>query len=84
MNRIHRHSTEKDWAIIKKLLGWVICARKQLTWWEIKCANSIDVERNIIDFEEKGLVVHIRDMCGSLLEASSDDAVRFVHSTASM
>ena len=84
MDRIHRYSQEKYWKIIRKLLGWVICARRRLTWWEIQCANSINMDERIIDLQGKRLRVHIRDMCGSLIEASSDDFVRFVHNTASM
>ena len=65
------------------LLGWLVCARRLLKWQEIQLACCIDLDRDAINFEEDKLRDHIRDYCGSLIEASPDDCVRFVHSTTS-
>ncbi|KIW70328.1 hypothetical protein, variant [Phialophora macrospora] len=85
LTRIKRDSSakwgSKGWEEIRTLLGWLVCARKLLTWQEIQCACSIDPDRATIDFESRELRNHIRDDCGSLIDASSDQFVRLVHGT---
>jgi hypothetical protein len=85
LTRIKRDSSAKwgleGWEEIRTLLGWLVCARKLLTWQEIQCACSIDPDKATIDFEGRQLRNHIRDDCGSLIDASSDQFVRLVHGT---
>ncbi|EXJ62014.1 hypothetical protein A1O7_02446 [Cladophialophora yegresii CBS 114405] len=87
LTRIRRDSSAKlglgGWEEIRTLLGWLVCARRLLTWQEIQCACSIDPDKSTIDFEGRQLRNHIRDDCGSLIEASSDQFVRLVHGTTS-
>ncbi len=74
------------------LLGWLVCARRPLKWQEIQLACCIDSDNDNIDFEQDKLRVHIRDYCGSLIEAPVEkgnatnqehELVRFVHNTTS-
>ena len=86
LQRIRRDSStrygSKIWEMIRMLLGWLVCARRLLKWQEIQLACCIDLDHEI-NFEEDRLRHHIRDYCGSLIEASPDEFVRFVHGTTS-
>jgi hypothetical protein len=75
------HSTVNQWNMARKLLGWMLCAKRQLTWKEIQVALSIDTEEQTIRYEELRLRTHIRDICGSLI-LMYQDRVTLVHSTA--
>lgn len=68
----------------KRLLGWLICARRPLKWREIQCAISINLEIRDIDLEQRKLRVRPKMLCGSLIEERSDDSVEMVHLTARM
>ncbi|KIX07723.1 uncharacterized protein Z518_02377 [Rhinocladiella mackenziei CBS 650.93] len=87
LERLERYSgpgaDPQKWETIKTILGWLVCARRPLKWSEIQCAHSIDFDHKTVDLESNQLRYHIRDKCGSLIEASSDEFVYFVHSTTS-
>ncbi|KAF1974533.1 C2H2 domain-containing protein, partial [Bimuria novae-zelandiae CBS 107.79] len=70
-----------EWPIAKKLLGWMVCAQRQLTWREIQVALSIDVDNRSIEYNDRRLRGHIYDICGSLVTVSGH-RVSLVHSTA--
>jgi len=59
----------------------LVCAKRRLTWKEIQVALSIDVDRQIIDYEYQHLRDHIYVTCGSLVVVTGD-RVSLVHSTA--
>lgn len=42
----------------------------------------MNLEEQIIDFDKGQLRVHIRDLCGSLVQVLPGDRVELVHSTA--
>jgi hypothetical protein len=65
----------------RKLLGWMICAKRQLNWKEIQVALSIDIKEQTIDYEDRHLRKNIQDICGSLV-VMCQDRVTLVHSTA--
>jgi hypothetical protein len=81
LQRIKLTSHPDEWVKAKKLLGWMVCAKRQLTWKEIQVALSINVEDQTIDYDDKSLRTHIHDICGSLV-LRSGDRVTLVHSTA--
>ncbi|KAJ4353923.1 uncharacterized protein N0V89_005654 [Didymosphaeria variabile] len=70
-----------EWPKAKKLLGWMVCAQRQLTWREIQVALSIDVDSRSIEYDDRRLRNHIHDICGSLVTVSGN-RVSLVHSTA--
>lgn len=74
-------SSEAEWTAATKLLGWMVCAKRHLTWKEMQVALSIDVDNQMIEYENKRLRKHIHEICGSLILVYSDQ-VSFVHSTA--
>lgn len=84
MNRIKQNTTPAEWKVAQKLLGWMVCVRRPLKWHEIQGAYSIDPEEQIIDFDDRKLRIHIRDLCGSLVQVLPGDRVELVHSTAKM
>ncbi|RYN16465.1 hypothetical protein AA0112_g12495 [Alternaria arborescens] len=71
----------RGWPKAKKLLGWLVCAKRRLTWKEMQVALSIDPERQIIDYENQRVRDHIYVTCGSLVLVNGD-RVTLVHSTA--
>ncbi|KAL9110913.1 MAG: hypothetical protein Q9227_004528 [Pyrenula ochraceoflavens] len=84
MARIKRDTTDGEWKIAHKLIGWMVCARRPLKWTEIQAAVSMDSEEQTIDFDEGKLRIHIRDLCGSLVQVLPGDRVELVHNTAKM
>ncbi|PMD12225.1 hypothetical protein NA56DRAFT_756767 [Hyaloscypha hepaticicola] len=72
-------STKED---AKRLLGWLVCARRPLKWREIQCAVSINLDAKDIDLAERQLRVGSKILCGSLVEQRSDGSVEMVHLTA--
>ncbi|CAO2649603.1 Nn.00g069880.m01.CDS01 [Neocucurbitaria sp. VM-36] len=81
LRRIHRTSSPREWDEAKRLLGWMVCAKRRLTWKEIQVALSIDIERQEIEYDARRLRKHIQDICGSLVLVTGD-RVSLVHSTA--
>lgn len=84
MSRIKQNTSLEEWKIAQKLLGWMVCARRPLKWHEIQGAVSIDPAEQTIDFDDRKLRIHIRDLCGSLIQVLPGDRVELVHSTAKM
>jgi hypothetical protein len=84
VERIERNQNvaERDQALT--LLGWVVTAKRPLTWPEIQGAVSIDIENQIVNFEERSLVVDIGVLCGSLVERLPGDRIELVHTSARM
>ncbi|UPX12310.1 uncharacterized protein EKO05_0002864 [Ascochyta rabiei] len=74
-------SAPEEWEKAKKLLGWIICAKRRLTWKEIQVALSIDVDNETIEYNDRRLRRHIHEICGSLVLLNGD-RVSLVHSTA--
>lgn len=74
-------SSKEEWTEATKLLGWMVCAKRRLTWKEMQIALSIDVEGQSIDYKNKRFRRHIQEICGSLVSVHGD-RVFFVHSTA--
>ncbi|KAJ4353074.1 hypothetical protein N0V95_003669 [Ascochyta clinopodiicola] len=74
-------SSPEEWEKAKKLLGWMICAKRRLTWKEIQVALSIDVDNESIEYDDRRLRRHIHEICGSLVLLNGD-RVSLVHSTA--
>ncbi|ORY16158.1 C2H2 domain-containing protein [Clohesyomyces aquaticus] len=83
VSQIKKSSSREEWTVAKKLLGWMVCAKRPLTWKEMQVALSIDFESQTIEYDDRRLRVHIQDICGSLVQLTGD-RVHLVHSTAKM
>jgi hypothetical protein len=73
---------ERDAA--QMLLGLIISAKRPLKWHEIQGAVSIDTDDQSVNFEDRQLRVHVKDLCGSMVEILPGDRVTLVHRTAQM
>lgn len=81
LRRMKHISSDEEWTRAKKLLGWMICAKRRLTWREMQVALSMDVDEQTIEYDDRRLRKHIHETCGSLV-LLEDDRVSLVHSTA--
>ena len=84
MDRVLSNPNAAERAMAKRLLGWVVCAKRPLKWHEIQCAVSIDLKEESVDFDARRLRVNARELCGSLLEIRPGDRLDLVHRTARM
>ncbi|KAL4936205.1 hypothetical protein BDV06DRAFT_233640 [Aspergillus oleicola] len=66
----------------RKLLGWLVSAKRSLKWHEIQGALSINLESQTIDFENRKLSVGSKHLLGSLVEVRSGGTLDLVHTTA--
>jgi hypothetical protein len=74
----------KQWDIVRKLLGWMVCAKRPLKWREIQAAVSIDPDEQTFDFDNRSLRSRVEEYCGSLIQVLSGDRVELVHTTVKM
>ena len=84
MDRVLSNPNAAERAMAKRLLGWVVCAKRPLKWHEIQCAVSIDLKEESVDFDARRLRVNARELCGSLLEIRPGERLDLVHRTARM
>ena len=81
MQRVFQSTVRSRQKDTIKLLGWLVCAKRPLRWYEIQGLISLDMEQQDVDFRRQ-LVVDSKDLCGSLVETLSDQSLQLVHSTA--
>ncbi|KAH8586783.1 C2H2 domain-containing protein [Bisporella sp. PMI_857] len=84
LRRLERSLVSKQWDIVRKLLGWMVCAKRPLRWREIQAAVSIDLNEQTVDFDGRSLRSSVKEYCGSLIQVLSGDRVELVHATAKM
>jgi GPI inositol-deacylase, winged helix domain len=84
LQRLERSLQPTEWKTVRKLLGWMVCAKRPLKWREIQAAVSMDVQNQMIDFEGMSLRGSVEGYCGSLIQVLSGDRVELVHTTAKM
>ncbi|KAE9374277.1 hypothetical protein N431DRAFT_371745 [Stipitochalara longipes BDJ] len=84
LKRLEKNLRGRQWEIVRKLLGWMVCAKRPLKWREIQAAVSIDADEQTIDFDRGKVRGSIEDYCGSLIRVLSGDRVELVHTTAKM
>ncbi|KAI0444886.1 WD40 repeat-like protein [Xylaria telfairii] len=87
--RIFEMSSMAEREDAKKILGWVICAKRLLRWREIQSLFCIDPVKGNVDYEERRLRVTCKELCGSLVDVhhaanktSPEDIIKIVHETA--
>ncbi|KAI0186162.1 hypothetical protein EV127DRAFT_188087 [Xylaria flabelliformis] len=74
----------------KKILGWIICARRLLRWREIQSLFCIDPVKGDVEYEERRLRDTCKELCGSLVDVhhasdmttGPEDVIKIVHETA--
>lgn len=88
--RIFEMSSMAEREDAKKIMGWVICARRLLRWREIQSLFCIDPTNGDVDYEERRLRVTCKELCGSLVDihhatsttTGPEDVIKIVHETA--
>lgn len=81
MLRLRKNEHPEHVAIARKILGWMTCARRPLKWHEIQGAISTNTMDGTVNFAQRRLRTHIREICGSLINDLSNDRLELVHST---
>ena len=84
MGRIVQQAPQAAMQDILCVLGWLVCAKRPLTWHEIQVMKSINLDEQCVDFERHGFVKSPEDLCASLIETRSDGTIEFVHLTAKL
>ncbi|KAF4628757.1 hypothetical protein G7Y89_g9399 [Cudoniella acicularis] len=82
VHRIYNNPIAGERQITQRLLGWIVSVKRPLKWYEIQGAISIDLDSQSIDFDSRQLCVHIKDLCGSLIDVLPGGQVQLVHETA--
>jgi hypothetical protein len=57
--RMKRVSSPAGWEKRKQILGWILCAKRRLTWKEIQVAQSIDTDERTIEYDNRHLLISI-------------------------
>ncbi|TVY15598.1 Vegetative incompatibility protein HET-E-1 [Lachnellula arida] len=84
IRRLKQQLRHEQWSIARKLLGWMVCAKRPLNWREIQAVVSMDIQNQSIELDKRKLRSNIQDYCGSLIQVSDGDRVELVHTTAKM
>jgi hypothetical protein len=80
--RVDQNPNLEERAAAQNLLGWITCSKRSLKWHEIQAAVSINQTDQSVDFEQRQLRTHAKDICGSLIDVLPGDRVQLVHGTA--
>ncbi len=80
--RIYENPNIGEQETARRLLGWMASSKRALKWHEIQGAISMNTTDQTVDFENRKLCTHVRDICGSLIEVLPGDRVQLVHGTA--
>ena len=70
------------WPKALQILGWLIGARRPLTWHEMQAILSFEPELGKIDMDLNMLRKDIDDMLTGLVHVDPGRSIRLVHSTA--
>ncbi|CAN9201287.1 unnamed protein product [Alternaria alternata] len=65
-----------------QLLSWLVCAKRVLKMHEVQTMRSVDFEKRAVEFEQRQLRVHPKDLCESLVDVREDGSIELVHRTA--
>ena len=84
IHRLERSLERAQWDTARKLLGWMVCAKRPLYWREIQAAVSMNPENQSMKFKDLRLRDNILMYCGSLVQVFPGDRVELVHTTAKM
>ncbi|KAK8073631.1 hypothetical protein PG994_004530 [Apiospora phragmitis] len=79
--RIERNVNSSERNAARKILSWMICASRPLYWREIQTAIAMNAVEQTIDAHRR-LRLHIREICGSLIDVQIGGQVQFIHATA--
>lgn len=82
VTRVYQNPNLIERETAQRLLGWITCSKRSFKWHELQAAVSMDVQEQTLDFENRSLRTHVKDICGSLIDVMPGDRVQLVHATA--
>ncbi|KAL8303462.1 hypothetical protein RB597_005051 [Gaeumannomyces tritici] len=80
-SRIMSSGSRNQHEVSKRLLSWVVIARRPLKWYEMQAAISINLEEETVNEPKDRLVDSSKDLCASFVELHADQTIEFVHGT---
>jgi hypothetical protein len=81
IERIRESQADQIGKSVKQILGWIVCARRPLRWYEIQGALCLDLEEQCVDHDKK-VSDSPKGLFASLVEVQTDGTVELVHGTA--
>jgi hypothetical protein len=84
MSRITKGASSNQSLQAMMVLGWLVCAKRPLKWYEIQGMKAIDLDDRSIQYERRRFLVEPQDLCESLIVHREDDTVELVHMTAKL
>ncbi|KAF4990997.1 hypothetical protein FGRMN_8118 [Fusarium graminum] len=73
---------DAKWQRTKLLFGWLVCAKRRLTWHEMQAILCFDQVEFNIDLEGNMMRHDIEHYLGSIVHVLDGEYIRLVHSTA--
>ncbi|KAF5663728.1 early growth response 1-B [Fusarium heterosporum] len=73
---------DTKWQRTKLLFGWLVCAKRQLTWHEMQAILCFDQVEFNLDLEGNMMRHDIEHYLGSIVHVLDGEYIRLVHSTA--
>jgi len=70
-----------SWNLTRKLLGWLICAKRPFRWSEIQSAICLDPHNKSFN-RYRALKENITTLCGSLVQILDGDRIELIHTSA--
>lgn len=80
--RIRKHDNVRQQARVKQILGMITVAKRSMWLHEIQGALSLRLDDKSIDFENRRLRKHLKEICGPMVEVHEDGSVELIHHTA--
>ncbi|KAL2064449.1 hypothetical protein VTL71DRAFT_4943 [Oculimacula yallundae] len=66
----------------RRLLGWIVCAKRPLKSHEVQTMKSVNLEEGEIAFDRQRFRVDLKDLCESLIDVRADGSIELIHLTA--
>lgn len=79
---LQRAEGEEHWAMARRLLGWLMCAKRPLRLHEMQAILSYDPDLQDINFDDRMLRDHVTVYLGSLIQILDKGHISLIHSTA--
>lgn len=82
LNRIKLRSPAEKWERTRRLLCWIVAAKRSLKLYELQAIISMNPQQGTMEYEDRKLRAHITECCGALVQMVGSSRVELVHHTA--
>lgn len=80
--KVHQSPIPRKWQRTRRLLAWIVAAKRSLKLYELQAIISMDLEESTMKYEDNMLRGHITEDCGALVQMVGDRRVELIHHTA--